>query len=40
MTLSPLNQLEAAAELVYRVMPPTPQIRWPLLCSARAPKSG
>jgi threonine dehydratase len=33
MTLPPLNQLEAAAELVYRVMPPTPQIRWPLLCT-------
>jgi threonine dehydratase len=24
--------LEAAADLVYRVLPPTPQYRWPLLC--------
>jgi threonine dehydratase len=30
-----LESLEAAARLVYEVMPPTPQIRWPLL-SARA----
>jgi threonine dehydratase len=29
-----LSQLESAAELVYSVMPPTPQICWPLL-SAR-----
>ena len=29
-----LESLEAAAKLVYEVMPPTPQIRWPLL-SAR-----
>jgi len=29
-----LESLEAAARLVYEVMPPTPQIRWPLL-SAR-----
>jgi threonine dehydratase len=34
-TLPQLDSLEAAAELVYRVMPPTPQIRWPLL-GARA----
>jgi threonine dehydratase len=33
MTLPPLNLLDAAAELVHNVMPPTPQIRWPLLCS-------
>ncbi len=26
-----LSELEAAAELVYRVMPPTPQFAWPLL---------
>ena len=35
MTLPDLAALESAAELVYRVMPPTPQIRWPLL-GARA----
>jgi len=33
MTLPDLAALESAAELIYRVMPPTPQIRWPLLCS-------
>lgn len=33
MSLPPLDSLEAAADLVYRVMPPTPQIRWPLLCA-------
>ena len=33
MTLPDLAALESAAELVYRVMPPTPQIRWPLLCA-------
>src|SRR6476469_1433261 len=33
MTLPPLNLLEAAAELVHNVMPPTPQISWPLLCA-------
>lgn len=27
-----LGQIEAAAEIVYEVMPPTPQYRWPLLC--------
>ena len=31
MTLPTLSDLQNAAELVYRVMPPTPQIRWPLL---------
>src|ERR1700733_11250500 len=30
--LPTLDQLEAAAEIVYRVLPPTPQICWPLLC--------
>src|ERR1039458_6990559 len=34
MTLPSLTSLQAAAELVHRMMPPTPQIRWPLL-SAR-----
>jgi threonine dehydratase len=29
--LPPLADLEAAAALVYEVMPPTPQYRWPLL---------
>lgn len=33
MTLPLLSSLEAAADLVHRVMPPTPQIRWPLLCA-------
>lgn len=27
-----LDQIEAAANIVYEVMPPTPQYRWPLLC--------
>jgi threonine dehydratase len=32
-TTSPtLADLEGAAEIVYRAMPPTPQHRWPLLC--------
>jgi threonine dehydratase len=31
MTLPTLDSLEAAAAMVYRVVPPTPQIRWPLL---------
>ena len=31
MTLPDLKCLEAAAEIVHRVMPPTPQICWPLL---------
>ena len=35
MTLPSLDALQAAAEIVHRVMSPTPQIRWPLL-SARA----
>jgi threonine dehydratase len=30
--LPPLSAIEAAAQIVYRTMPPTPQIRWPLLC--------
>ena len=34
MTLPSLSCLEAAADVVHRVVPPTPQIRWPLL-SAR-----
>jgi len=34
MTTSPsLEDLEAAAEIVHRVLPPTPQICWPLLCA-------
>src|SRR5437764_1055533 len=32
MELPSLADLEAAARLVYRHMPPTPQYRWPLLC--------
>jgi threonine dehydratase len=32
--LPSLVQLEQAAQLVYRAMPPTPQYRWPLLCEA------
>ena len=31
MTLPTLDSIEAAAELVYRRLPPTPQICWPLL---------
>jgi threonine dehydratase len=27
-----ISQIEAAAETVYQVLPPTPQYRWPLLC--------
>jgi len=30
-TLFTLGELESAAELVYGVMPPTPQYAWPLL---------
>jgi threonine dehydratase len=30
--LPTLDSIQTAAEIVYRVMPPTPQIRWPLLC--------
>jgi len=33
MRLPSRDLLEAAADLVYKVMPPTPQIRWPLLCA-------
>lgn len=33
MKLPALDELEAAAAVVYRVIPPTPQIRWPLLCT-------
>src|SRR5258708_8054189 len=29
----PLAQLDAAADLVHAVMPPTPQINWPLLAA-------
>ncbi len=32
MRLPVLANLEAAAEVVYSAMPPTPQYRWPLLC--------
>jgi threonine dehydratase len=31
-----LADLEAAAEIVHRVVAPTPQIRWPLLCERTA----
>jgi threonine dehydratase len=31
-SLPTLDEVRAAAELVYRLMPPTPQYRWPLLC--------
>lgn len=31
-TLPTLASLQAAADLVHSVIPPTPQIRWPLLC--------
>lgn len=30
--LPTLDQIEAAARIVYAVMPPTPQFRWPRLC--------
>jgi len=30
--LPTLEEIEAAARLVYRCMPPTPQYRWPLVC--------
>src|ERR1700683_4346320 len=33
MILPGLDALQAAAELVHGVVPPTPQIRWPLLCA-------
>ena len=32
MKLPTLEEMEAAARLVYRTMPPTPQYCWPLLC--------
>jgi len=32
MKLPTLAEMEAAAQIVYRTMPPTPQYRWPLLC--------
>ena len=32
MHLPNLSSLQAAAKLVHQVIPPTPQIRWPLLC--------
>jgi threonine dehydratase len=34
MELPSLAEIEAAARVVYRHMPPTPQYRWPLLCEA------
>jgi threonine dehydratase len=33
MLLPSLDALEAAARLVHEVVPPTPQIRWPLVCA-------
>ena len=33
MNLPTLNSLETAAAIVHGFMPPTPQIRWPLLCA-------
>src|SRR5579871_3023658 len=33
MVLPGLLELEAAADLVHRTIPATPQIRWPLLCA-------
>jgi len=30
--LPTLSEIETAAQIVYRAMPPTPQYRWPLLC--------
>jgi threonine dehydratase len=32
MTSPTLEELRASAEIVHSVLPPTPQIRWPLLC--------
>jgi len=32
MKLPTLEEMESAARIVYRHMPPTPQYRWPLLC--------
>ncbi len=31
-SLPTLEEIESAAQIVYRAMPPTPQYRWPLLC--------
>jgi len=31
-TLPSLEEVKEAAQLVYQLMPPTPQYRWPLLC--------
>ena len=31
-SLPNLDEVRAAAEIIYRLMPPTPQYRWPLLC--------
>lgn len=33
MVLPSLDALEAAAQLIHEVIPPTPQIRWPLVCA-------
>jgi threonine dehydratase len=33
MTLPEIEELQALAALVHRTMPPTPQIRWPLVCA-------
>ncbi len=30
--LPTLDEVRAAGEIIYRLMPPTPQYRWPLLC--------
>ena len=30
--LPTLDEVRAASEIIYRLMPPTPQYRWPLLC--------
>lgn len=30
--LPALEEIDSAAQIVYRAMPPTPQYRWPLLC--------
>jgi len=31
-SLPTLDEVRAAAEIIYQLMPPTPQYRWPLLC--------
>jgi threonine dehydratase len=31
-SLPTIDEVRAAGESVYRLMPPTPQYRWPLLC--------